>query len=82
MKNLAAQLVVGIAGGIHRSVSLGDVIVSSQIWGYEHGHLGKRYDSGGELFFQPDPVLLSAARNTGMSMRNTPTTYSNAPHRC
>jgi nucleoside phosphorylase len=56
-------LLVGIAGGIHPSVSPGDVVVSSQIWGYEHGHLGIRYDSAGRLFFQPDPELLEAARS-------------------
>jgi len=63
-------LLVGIAGGIHRSVALGDVIISSQIWGYEHGHLGKRYDSGGELFFQPDPILLRAARELRADWRS------------
>ncbi len=62
-------LLVGIAGGIHESVALGDVVISSQIWGYEHGHLGKRYDSGGELFFQPDPTLLRAARELGPDWR-------------
>lgn len=54
-------LVVGIAGGIHESVDLGDVVVSSQIWAYEHGHLGRRFDSGNFFLFQADPVLLEAA---------------------
>jgi len=58
-------LLVGIAGGIHPSVFLGDVVISSQIWGYEHGHLGRRYDSGGLFFFQPDPRLLKAALALG-----------------
>jgi nucleoside phosphorylase len=54
---------VGIAGGIDPFVALGDVMISSQIWGYEHGHLGQRFDSGGLVFFQPDPILLEEARN-------------------
>jgi nucleoside phosphorylase len=35
-------LLVGIAGGIHDSLALGDVVISTQIWGYEHGHLGSQ----------------------------------------
>jgi nucleoside phosphorylase len=62
-------LLVGIAGGIHDSVELGDVVVSSQIWGYEHGHLGSHYDTGGMFFFQPAPTLLKAARNLGSEWR-------------
>jgi adenosylhomocysteine nucleosidase len=62
-------LLVGIAGGIHDSVELGDVVVSSQIWGYEHGHLGSHYDTGGMFFFQPAPTLLEAARNLGSEWR-------------
>ena len=62
-------LLVGIAGGIHASVELGDVVVSSQIWGYEHGHLGSHYDTGGIFFFQPAPELLKAARNLGSEWR-------------
>jgi nucleoside phosphorylase len=62
-------LLVGIAGGVHESVALGDVVISSQIWGYEHGHLGRRYDSGGVLFFQPEPTLLKAALDLGPDWR-------------
>ena len=62
-------LLVGIAGGIHPSVFLGDVVISTQIWGYEHGHLGRRYDSGGLFFFQPDPKLLTAALDVGPEWR-------------
>jgi nucleoside phosphorylase len=58
-------LLVGIAGGMHDSVQLGDVVISSQIWGYEHGHLGSQYDTGGMLFFQLDPTLQRAARTLG-----------------
>ena len=62
-------LLVGIAGGIHDSLELGDVVVSSQIWGYEHGHLGSRYDTGGVFFFTPTPTLLEAARALGADWR-------------
>jgi len=62
-------LLVGIAGGVHESVGLGDIVVSRQIWGYEHGHLGTRYESGGVLFFQPDPTLVQAALDLGEQWR-------------
>jgi nucleoside phosphorylase len=62
-------LLVGIAGGIHHSLELGDVVVSSQVWGYEHGHLGRQYDTGGVFFFQPAPALLEAARDLGPDWR-------------
>jgi len=62
-------LLVGIAGGIHDSIELGDVVVSSQIWGYEHGHLGSRYETGGVFFFLPAPALLNAARDLGSEWR-------------
>ena len=62
-------LLVGIAGGIHESLTLGDVVVSTQIWGYEHGHLGTRYDTGGVFFFQPNPNLMKAALDLGPAWR-------------
>lgn len=62
-------LLVGIAGGVHDSVELGDIVVSRQIWGYEHGHLGNHYDTGGAFFFQPAPALLKAARDLGPDWR-------------
>jgi len=62
-------LLVGIAGGLHNSLELGDVVISSQIWGYEHGHLGKHYDTGGVYFFTPTPTLLDAARTLGPDWR-------------
>jgi adenosylhomocysteine nucleosidase len=62
-------LLVGIAGGIHDSLALGDVVISTQIWGYEHGHLGSRYDTGGVFFFQPTPNLLEAARDLDSGWR-------------
>jgi len=58
-------LLVGIAGGVADSVALGDIVISSEIWGYEHGHLGDRYDSGGFLYFPSDPALLQSARSLG-----------------
>jgi adenosylhomocysteine nucleosidase len=58
-------LLVGIAGGVERFVALGDVVIASQIWGYEHGHLGKRYDAGGLQYFQPDSMLVKAAIELG-----------------
>jgi len=66
----ANVLLVGIAGGVHESVSLGDIVISSQIWGYEHGHLGTHYESGGGLFFQPDPMLEEAALRLGPDWRS------------
>ena len=54
-------LLVGIAGGIHDAVDLGDVVISTQIWAYEHGHLGSRYDSGGLFVYQADSALVDAA---------------------
>jgi nucleoside phosphorylase len=62
-------LLVGIAGGIHETLDLGDVVISTQIWGYEHGHLGARYDTAGVYFFQPDPALLEAAVALGPDWR-------------
>lgn len=62
-------LLVGIAGGIDKSLELGDVVISAQIWGYEHGHLGSHYDTGGVLFFQATPALLNAARALGPDWR-------------
>jgi len=58
-------LLVGIAGGIHEDLALGDIVISTQIWGYEHGHLGSRYDTAGVAFFQPDAALLEAALALG-----------------
>jgi nucleoside phosphorylase len=58
-------LLVGIAGGLDESIRLGDVVISSQIWGYEHGHLGTEYDTGGVYFFQSDGLLLDAALEVG-----------------
>ena len=60
---------VGIAGGLHDSLALGDIVISTQIWGYEHGHLGSHYDTGGVFFFQPTPALLEAARDLGPGWR-------------
>jgi adenosylhomocysteine nucleosidase len=62
-------LLVGIAGGVHESLALGDVVLSSRIWGYEHGHLGTRYDAGGVIYFHPDPTLLAAALALGPDWR-------------
>jgi nucleoside phosphorylase len=60
---------IGIAGGVHSSVALGDIVISPRIWGYEHGHLGHRYDAGGVVFFHPDPRLLEAALDLGPEWR-------------
>ena len=62
-------LLVGIAGGLHDSLALGDVVISTQIWGYEHGHLGSHYETGGVFFFQPAPALLESALDLGPSWR-------------
>lgn len=62
-------LLVGIAGGLHDSLALGDVVISTQIWGYEHGHLGSHYDTGGVFFFQPAPALLESALDLGPGWR-------------
>ena len=62
-------LLVGIAGGIHEALALGDIVISTQIWGYEHGHLGSRYDTAGVAFFQPDAALLEAAMALGQDWK-------------
>jgi adenosylhomocysteine nucleosidase len=54
-------LLVGIAGGIEDSVSLGDVVVATAIWDYDIGHLGETFEPGSTRF-APDAQLLKAAR--------------------
>lgn len=46
----AAMVVVGIAGGIHKDVRLGDVIVASEVSNYVEG--AKAIDSGGGVSFE------------------------------
>jgi adenosylhomocysteine nucleosidase len=54
-------LLVGIAGGIEGSVSLGDLVVAKGIWDYDVGHLGESYEPDSTRF-EPDASLLRAAR--------------------
>ncbi len=67
-------LLVGIAGGIEGSVSLGDLVVAKDIWDYDVGHLGKSYEPDSTRY-EPDASLLQAARRVpadwtrGMSER-------------
>ncbi len=55
-------LVVGIAGGVSESLGLGDVVVSSAVWGYEYGALEPLFDPRHDLTFRCSSNLVTAAR--------------------
>ena len=56
-------LLIGVAGGISlNGVSLGDLVVSSQIWGYEYGKVGSHgFVPRSDYTFQVDGALSNAA---------------------
>jgi len=56
-------LLVGIAGGVGGSASVGDVVLPDPIWSYEVGHLTDSFTPklGSHYDYAPDPALLRAA---------------------
>ena len=56
-------LLVGIAGGVGGSASVGDVVLPDPIWSYEVGHLADSFtpELGSHYDYAPDPALLHAA---------------------
>ena len=56
-------LLVGIAGGVGGSASVGDVVLPDPIWSYEVGHLADSFTPklGSHYDYAPDPALLRAA---------------------
>ena len=54
-------LLVGIAGGVGGSASLGDVVLPDPIWDYELGHLADDFMPKLSAQYKPDPALLRAA---------------------
>jgi nucleoside phosphorylase len=56
-------VVLGIAGGLVRDeMSRGDLAVSSAIWGYEYGKIDDGFVPRGDLTYQVDRPLLTAAQ--------------------
>ena len=54
-------LLVGIAGGVGGSASVGDVVLPDPIWDYEFGHLADDFMPKPGAHYAPDPTLLRAA---------------------
>jgi nucleoside phosphorylase len=54
-------LLVGIAGGVGGSASVGDVVLPDPIWSYEIGHLTDSFTPKLGSHYAPDPALLRAA---------------------
>jgi nucleoside phosphorylase len=54
-------LLVGIAGGVGGSASVGDVVLPDPIWSYEMGHLTDNFTPDLGSHYAPDPALLRAA---------------------
>lgn len=55
-------LVVGIAGGIpDRSVNLGDVLLSTEVWHFEFGKIGDKFEPSTRRVYQVNSPLLTAA---------------------
>jgi nucleoside phosphorylase len=55
-------LLVGFAGGVGGSASVGDVVLPDPIWAYERGHLAAGFTPEMGSQYGADPVLLRAAR--------------------
>lgn len=58
-------LLVGIAGGVGGSASVGDVVLAAPIWAYERGHLAAGFTPKKRPQYPPDRALLRAAREVG-----------------
>jgi nucleoside phosphorylase len=54
-------LLVGIAGGVGGSASVGDVVLPDPVWSYEVGHLAHNFTPKLGWKYPPDPALLRAA---------------------